>query len=42
VDGTVDFYKNWQQYKQGFGDPRGEFWLGNDHIYELTNQGLFD
>ncbi|KAK2163184.1 hypothetical protein LSH36_84g07012 [Paralvinella palmiformis] len=40
-DGSVDFYQNWEEYKGGFGDPRGEFWIGNDHIYELTNQGQY-
>lgn len=38
LDGSVDFFRNWEEYKRGFGDPRGELWLGNDHIYELTNQ----
>lgn len=38
-DGSVDFYRNWQDYKTGFGDLSGEFWMGNDKIYELTNQG---
>eukprot|EP00112_Aurelia_sp_Birch-Aquarium-sp1_P000185 Seg1014.3 transcript_id=Seg1014.3/GoldUCD/mRNA.D3Y31 product="Fibrinogen C domain-containing protein 1" protein_id=Seg1014.3/GoldUCD/D3Y31 len=35
-DGTVDFYKAWNEYKNGFGNVAGEFWLGNDKIYELT------
>ncbi|XP_031563108.1 ryncolin-2-like [Actinia tenebrosa] len=35
-DGSVDFYRDWQQYKKGFGDLKGEFWLGNDYIYRLT------
>ncbi|XP_058823961.1 ficolin-2-like [Topomyia yanbarensis] len=34
--GTVDFYRNWTEYKQGFGDFDSEFWLGNDKIYQLT------
>ncbi|XP_071837606.1 fibrinogen-like protein A isoform X1 [Apostichopus japonicus] len=39
VDGSVDFYRNWQSYKEGFGELDHEFWLGNDKLYFLTNQG---
>lgn len=35
-DGTVDFYRNWKEYKTGFGDVSGEFWLGNEYIHHLT------
>ena len=37
LDGSVDFYRNWSDYKHGFGDVYGEFWLGLDKIYRLTS-----
>ena len=39
IDGSVDFYRGWNDYKIGFGDPAGEYWLGNDKINRLTRQG---
>ena len=34
--GYIDFFRGWDEYKNGFGDVRGEFWLGNEKIHQLT------
>ena len=37
IDGSVDFYRGWVDYKNGFGNLNVEFWLGLHKIYRLTN-----
>ncbi|XP_014669352.1 PREDICTED: techylectin-5B-like [Priapulus caudatus] len=36
MDGSVDFFRGWDAYRNGFGRLNGEFWLGNDKISQLT------
>lgn len=35
-DGSLDFYRNYQNYTIGFGDPASEHWLGLENIHKLT------
>jgi ficolin len=37
LNGKTDFYRTWAEYKNGFGDLNGEFWLGNDYLSLLTS-----
>lgn len=37
-DGSVNFFRGWEQYRDGFGKLTGEHWLGLQRLYLLTMQ----
>ncbi|XP_021366377.1 fibrinogen-like protein A [Mizuhopecten yessoensis] len=39
-DGSVDFYKSWNEYKNGFGSLTGEFWLVFKNVRLLLVQNM--
>ncbi|XP_038591617.1 microfibril-associated glycoprotein 4-like [Micropterus salmoides] len=36
MDGTLNFYRGWDQYKKVFGSAAGEYWLGLETLFHLT------
>lgn len=36
-NGSVDFYRNFSEYENGFGSLEGEFWLGLMYVYNMTH-----
>ncbi|XP_009294426.1 microfibril-associated glycoprotein 4-like [Danio rerio] len=41
MDGSINFYQPWEEYKKGFGTTEGEYWLGLENLYQLTRQKKF-
>ncbi|XP_038059730.1 ficolin-3-like [Patiria miniata] len=40
--GSVNFIRSWAEYRDGFGDLTGEFWLGNEVVRQLTSEGTWE
>ncbi|KAM3911196.1 ficolin-2-like [Leptodactylus fuscus] len=41
-NGSVDFFRDWNSYKTGFGNYLSEFWLGNENLHMLTSSGEWE
>ena len=42
VDGSTDFFnRSWEEFKVEFNDSRGNYWLGNELLHQLTSTGRY-
>jgi len=41
VNGSRIFNRSWAEFKVGFNDSRGNYWLGNDLLSQLTLTGRY-
>ncbi|XP_064602616.1 microfibril-associated glycoprotein 4-like [Liolophura sinensis] len=38
IDGSINFTRNWNEYTFGFGNTNTEYWLGNQHLHDMTSK----
>ena len=41
IDGSDVFNRVWAEFKVGFNDTRGNYWLGNELLHQLTHNGRY-
>ncbi|XP_063066915.1 tenascin isoform X3 [Engraulis encrasicolus] len=39
--GKTEFFRNWRNYSNGFGDMMDEFWLGLSNLHKLTSSAQY-
>ncbi|XP_039271651.1 microfibril-associated glycoprotein 4-like [Styela clava] len=42
INGSADFYRNWDEYVSGFGNLAGEFWMGLEKLHRLTSRTSYE
>ncbi|XP_041373593.1 uncharacterized protein LOC121386672 [Gigantopelta aegis] len=41
-NGSLNFNKTWNEYRDGFGEIDSDYWLGNNDIHRITQQGQYE
>ena len=41
LDGSNFFHRSWGQFRVGFGQLIGNYWIGNDRLHQLTTSGSY-
>lgn len=41
-DGSVNFTRNWEEYREGFGSSDGEHWMGLDKVHKITRSARYE
>ena len=39
IDNSTDFFRGWEEYKHGFGNLEGNFWIGLKKLHQLAGPG---
>jgi ficolin len=40
-NGRPFFDRSWAEFKAGFGDVGGDYWIGNERLHEITEDGRY-
>ncbi|KAM8708475.1 hypothetical protein ACLKA7_015450 [Drosophila subpalustris] len=41
-DGSENFYRNWSEYRNGFGSLQGEFFMGLEKLHQMTTSQPYE
>ncbi|XP_053692435.1 ficolin-1-like, partial [Sabethes cyaneus] len=41
-DGKLNFNRNWDEYRRGFGNLQSEYWLGLEKMHQITRNNNYE